>query len=187
MNRTFRLLSSLFVVVALILSVRGARAADSTRAGMYVEGSPAGVGTVPFSCVQTGIGCIGGGIATYRISAEFGYHFTGRHDGFVVGVRQVFLFGSSVAGISEARVGYDIAIPIKQFELTIAPYGVVGVAYVFGNGGHAAFTLAAGAEGKFFFKDNLYAFVIPFEFGGWVGSGYSGVEYQDGAGIGYAF
>jgi hypothetical protein len=188
MNRTLRFLSSSLLAVALVLSVRGARAADSTRAGMYVEGSPVGTGTFPLGCVQTQFGCLNNRAeGAYRLSAEFGVHFTGRHDGFVLGVRQVFLFGSLSGGISEARVGYDIAIPIKQFEVTIAPYGVAGVAYVFDPGGHAAAALGVGAEGKFFFKDNLYAFLIPFELGGWIGSGYSGVQYQGAVGIGYAF
>jgi hypothetical protein len=154
---------------------------------MYVEGSPLGTGTIALGCVDTAIGCIGGGeVGAYRLSAEFGYHFTGRHDGLVLGVRQVFLFGSSSGGITEGRVGWDIALPIKQFEVTIAPYGVAGLAYSF-SGGKPAFAFGVGAEGKFFFKDNLYAFLIPVELGAWVGSGYGGVTYQAGAGIGYAF
>jgi hypothetical protein len=186
MRKISALLSSVFVVVT-VFATRSASGADSTRPGMYVEGSPLGTGTIALGCIETQFGCIGGGeIGAYRISAEFGYHFTGRHDGLVLGPRQVFLFGSVIGGITEARIGYDIAIPIRQFEVTVAPYGVAGVAYNF-SGGKAAFAFGVGAEGKFFFKDNIYAFLIPVELGAWIGTGYGGVEYQAGAGIGYAF
>jgi hypothetical protein len=188
MLRVLRVWSSFVAASAVLLAANAAHAADSTRGAFYVEGSPLGTGTIPLSCIDTPFGCLGGGVeGAYRVSAEFGYHFSGRHDGLVVGIRQLFLFGSLAAGTTEARVGWDIAIPIKQFELTVAPYGVAGIAYAFGDNRKAAFVLAAGAEGKFFFKDNLYAFLIPLELGGWVGSGYAGVSYEAGAGIGYAF
>jgi hypothetical protein len=173
----------------VLIGAPEARAGDSAHPGMYVEASPVGGGTVSFGCVDTIIGCIGGAsYGGYRVSAEFGYHLTGRHDGLVVGVRQNFLFFSpGTQGITEARVGYDIPIPISKYELTIAPYGVAGVSYIFSSGSHAAFAFGVGAEGKFFFKDNLYAFAIPFELGGNIGTGYNGVVWQGGAGIGYAF
>jgi hypothetical protein len=187
MNTTFRLLVASLVALFVLVEGSPARAADSTHPGFYVEGSPIGVGTVTLACVQTFRGCIGGGtVGAYRLSAEFGYHFTQRQDGFVLGVRQLFLFGSSSSGATEARLGWDIAIPIKHFELTAAPYGVAGVAYGF-NGEGAAFAFGFGAEGKFFFKDDLYALLIPLELGAWVGNGFSGFVYQAGAGIGYAF
>ena len=187
MKTKFRIALASLVAMFLMLGSSPARAADSTHPGFYVEGSPVGVGTIALACVDTVIGCIGGGtVGTYRLSAEFGYHFTQRQDGFVLGVRQTFLFGSASAGVTEARLGWDIAIPIKRFELTAAPYGVAGVAYGF-NGEGAAFAFGVGAEGKFFFKDNLYAFLIPVELGAWIGNGFSGLVYQAGAGIGYAF
>jgi hypothetical protein len=187
MNTTFRLALASFIALLLLVESSPARAADSTHPGFYVEGSPVGVGTVTLACRNTPIGCLGGGVfGAYRLSAEFGYHFTQRQDGFVLGVRQLFLFGSSSAGSTEARLGWDIAIPIKRFELTVAPYGVVGLAYGF-DGEGASFAFGFGAEGKFFFKDNLYAFLIPLELGAWVGNGFSGFVYQAGAGIGYAF
>jgi hypothetical protein len=188
MNTTFRLALASFVALLLLVESSPARAADSTHPGFYVEGSPLGVGTLTLACREVPpFGCIGGGVAgAYRISAEFGYHFTGRQDGFVLGVRQLFLFGSDSAGSTEARLGWDIAIPIKRFELTVAPYGVAGLAYGFNNQG-VAFAFGFGAEGKFFFHENLYAFLIPLELGAWVGNGFSGFVYQAGAGIGYAF
>jgi hypothetical protein len=187
MKNKLRIALASFVALILVLASTPARAADSTHPGFYVEGSPVGVGTITLACVNTIIGCIGGGtVGAYRLSAEFGYHISQRQDGFVVGVRQTFLFGSSSAGITEARLGYDIAIPIKRFELTAAPYGVAGVAYGF-NGEGAAFAFGIGAEAKFFFKDNLYAMLVPLELGGWFGNGFNGFVYQAGAGIGYAF
>jgi hypothetical protein len=137
--------------------------------------------------VNTNLGCIGGGEAgAYRISAEFGHHLTQRHDGLVIGARQVFLFASKSAGMTEVRAGWDFAIPIKQYEVTVAPYAAAGAAYGF-SGGNASFALGFGAEGKFFFLEKLYAFAIPIELGTWIRSGFSGIVYQLGAGIGYAF
>ncbi len=188
MRTTLRLALPSVAFLLVALSASPARATDSTHPGMYVEGSPLGFGSLTVACTEVFNRCIGGGtIGTYRISAEFGYHFTQRHDGLVLGARQVFLFGTSIAGISEGRVGYDIAIPIKHFELTAAPYGTAGIAYGIGGAGGAAFAFGFGGEAKFFFKDNLYALLIPLELGAWFGNTFNGFVYQAGAGIGYAF
>jgi hypothetical protein len=188
MNTTLRLaLPSLaFLFVALFVSP--ARATDSTHPGLYVEGAPIGVGTVTLACETVRGFCVGGGtIGEYRLSAEFGYHFSQRHDGMVLGGRQVFLLGSQAQGVTEGRVGYDIAIPIKRFELTAAPYGTAGIAYGIGGVGGVAFAFGFGGEAKFFFKENFYAMLIPLELGGWFGNTFNGFVYQAAAGVGYAF
>lgn len=169
-------------------------AEDSTRGPFYVEGFPLGYNwTGVYGCTyHPGTGqtiCTGGGIGgAFRLSGEFGYHVSGRHDGFVIGARQAFLFpaGGGVWGTTQARLGWDIAIPVRRFEITIAPYGVAGVAYNL-NGGNAAFAFAGGAEGKFFFSKGGYACATPFELGSWVGRGFNGVVFQASVGIGYAF
>ncbi len=178
--------------VSGLLFASSADAADSTRGPWYVQASPIGLATFTIADVCThdpirGDICTGGGSAiTYRATVEFGYHFSGRHDGFVLGLRQSFLLGSAVAGVSQVRAGWDITIPIKDYELTIAPYGVVGVAYLF-TGSSPSFTFGAGVEGKFFFLKGLYAFLQPAELSGLVAGRITGLSYQAGAGMGYAF
>src|SRR5579872_530991 len=73
-------------------------AEDSTRGPFYVEGFPLGYSwSGTYGCTYNpGTGqtlCRGGGLgAAFRLSGEFGYHVSGRHDGFVIGARQAFLF-----------------------------------------------------------------------------------------------
>lgn len=191
--------ASLTAVSGLLLASSPARAADSTRGPFYVQGAPIGFATyaVADTCYHNSIIgadiCSGGGsFYAYRAAVEFGYHFSGRGDGFVLGVRQSFWLSGGSAGVSQARLGWDIAIPIKDFELTIAPYGVAGIAYGF-SGGSPSFAFGVGVEGKFFFMKpdssakGLYAFAQPVELGGVAAGGLSGFVYTAGAGIGYAF
>ena len=104
-----------------------AKAAESGRGPAYVELLPLGVVVVEN----------GGG---YELELHGGYHFSGRHDGFVAGLTQKLAMGAGFATL--ARVGYDFAVPIGRRELTIAPYGFAGAIYndkdagaYFGGGG----------------------------------------------------
>src|SRR6266487_2543246 len=82
----------------------------------YIEGAfPLGFSTFGwggggFGCGRFG-GCGWGGY--WKPDIELGFHFTGRHDGFVLGIRHEFYLGG-FAGIGGVlRLGYDIPIPIK--------------------------------------------------------------------------
>ena len=94
--------------------------------------------------------------------------------------------------MTQVRAGWDIPIPIKDFELTIAPYGVVGVAYAF-SGGSPSLALGAGIDVKFFFMNpessakGLFAYAQPIEIGGAFAGAFSGLVIQAGVGMGYAF
>lgn len=147
---------------------------ESTRNPLYVQG------TFGFAAFE-------GGSSWFRADVELATHPSGRHDGFVIGVRQIlFTTQPEVLGATVARLGWDIAIPIKdgKFEVTIAPFGIVGGAY--GNG-YGFFDFGFGAEGRFFFYDNAYAFARPFEMGGFIRDGGSRWVYDAGVGAGWAF
>jgi hypothetical protein len=141
----------------------------------------------PFQVQSTlGFGLFDGGTSWFRPDVEFGWHPSGRSDGFVVGVRQVlFTTQPEVMGATLARFGWDIAIPIKdgKFEIGIAPYGVFGAGYGMGFG---AFNFGIGVEGRFCFWQGLYGFFRPFEMGGMVRDGGYWV-FHGGLGVGYAF
>ena len=182
-----------FAFAATVASSAGA--ADSTHGALYIQGSPIGVAGITYQtsdyCRQgpTTVACGGTFWSNaYRLDFELGYHFSKRYDGFVLAGRQVFYFNTDYAdghveGATQLRLGYDIPIPIKQFELNIDPYGVVGVGYGFSNQ-NAAFTFAGGVEGKFFIVKGFYAFARPIELGAWLPGG---MVWNIGAGVGYAF
>jgi hypothetical protein len=131
--------------LALALSLPStAHAAESAKGPFYVQ---AGV---------LGYSFRGGGnlwfAGAYKLDIEFGYHFSGRHDGFVLAGRQSFYIAGASAGASDLRIGYDIPIPLKdgKYELTIAPYGLVGIGYSLRSVMGTDFHAGAGIEVRFF-------------------------------------
>ena len=172
------------------LAVPGAASADlaeSTRGPLYVQGAfPLALG---YGHAFTGAGSAG--FSNWKPDMEFGAHFTGRHDGFVLGLRQEFHImelPNAAGATTVVKLGYDIPIPVSDFEITIGPYGTFGVNYIF-DGPHAGIHATGGIDGKFFFYEGLYAFARPFEMGFQclhdVGNCALWMEF--GAGIGFAF
>lgn len=162
-----------------------ARAANSTRDSLYVGGTVLGFGAP----LNTNAGFRA--TTPYRLDFDFGGHINGRHDGFVIGFRQAFLFGGGFdGGWSQLRLGGDIAIPIRggRMEVTIAPYGAGGIYYNF-NGGNPRGAISFGIEGKFFPIENngFFAMARPFEITLLPGSAPIPVLYGFGVGAGYAF
>ena len=188
-------LAAVAAVTALPMLTMTSRAdalEPSTRGPFYAQLSPLGVGFFGVPGVSTPLGNFGGGVSgSYHLDAEFGYHFMGHHDGIVAALRQSFYFSGGSAGTTQARVGWDIAIPISQMELTIAPYATLGIFYGF-SGGDPMFAFGIGVEGKLFFfpqehaASGFYAFFRPFEGGAAIGSA-SAFLGNFGAGAGYAF
>lgn len=185
-------LSSAALLAALVM-VGDARAElRSTRGPFYIQGA------VPAFNYWGGnrIGCGAfGNCSAWRPDVEFGIHFTGRHDGFVLAFRQAFLLTAPTrdpGGVTVVKLGYDIPIPIKKFELDVGPYGSMGIGYDFGGGGHAGVHAGfIGVDVKFFIVKGFYAFARPMEFGiqcfhDYPGSG-CGLAFNMGAGVGYAF
>ncbi len=162
-------LAGLALAGALALS-RTAGAAESSHGPFYVQGSPVGaaIGLYPGSSISVGnvTYSVGGSLGFYRVDAEFGYHFFGRGDGLVAGIRQVFFLGWGSAGATSGRIGWDFAVPIgEEMELGIGPYAHLGALYPF-NGGTAGFFFGFGVDVKLYFEQKLglYAFVRPIEF-----------------------
>lgn len=173
--------SSLFAgAVALASSTAHA---ESTRGAGYVQGNVLGYTTF--------LNSFGG--SAYPLELHGGYHIGGTHEGFVIGATQKFLFATGgFLGATVARAGYDIAIPIKEFELTVAPYGYAGVAYGDGGGGDVRFHFGFGAEARFFplvegAGKGFFATARPFEIGFMPGPGTTLVPYNFSLGAGYAF
>lgn len=136
--------AALLATTALLASAPRAEAAESGRGAAYLEAHLLG-GTLAFAS-DLGVPVSG---ASFPVEVHGGYHFSGRHDGFVIGATQRLSFGAGLGGATLLRLGYDFAIPAGRREVTLAPYGFAGVAYGFTGGGAGAY-FGAGFEGRFF-------------------------------------
>lgn len=174
------------ILLATVGASSTASALDDSRKGpMYVQG------TIPFGLNFWVYPDGGQSWAGFRPDFEFGIHFSGRHDGFMLGFRHAFLLTAVPAGAGgtdSIRYGYDIPIALGDFELNLAPYGTVGVGYIF-DGPHAGLQMAWGIDGKFFITHGFYAFARPFEMGFQCvhDSGVCALAMVWGAGVGFAF
>jgi hypothetical protein len=175
--------------LALLTTALPCAALDDSRHGpFYVQGTvPLGINYWNFVS-RNGYGWTG-----WRPDLEFGYHFSGRHDGIVLGLRQAFIVtavgvSGDVGATTALRYGYDIPISIGDFEITVAPYGTLGLGYVF-HGPTAGLEMSWGIDGKFFFWRELYAFARPFEMGFqcFHDTGICALGMVFGAGVGFAF
>ncbi len=145
------------LVVALALIATPAHALEeSTRRPFYVQGIVGSIAVWADLPNTSGV--------YWHPEFEFGYHFSGRHDGFVLGIRQGFDVGNLAIGETLLRAGYDLALPFRngRFEITIAPFATFGMDYIF-TGPHAGVHFSLGAEGKVFFFKDLYLVVRPIE------------------------
>src|ERR1051326_1844125 len=150
----------LLVLAMLGLATNASAMEDSKRGPFYVQG------TVPLG-LHFGISLDpGGNWAGWRPDIEFGAHFNGRHDGFVLGLRQAFILTAAPqigAGTTQLRYGYDLSFPVgENFELVVAPYGTVGIGYTLSSadlgGPNAGLDMSWGVDGKFFFAGGFYGF-----------------------------
>ncbi len=133
-----------FILVSLAIFTTTTRArAESERGAFHIEGHVLGVSlAVP----SQGVG------AAYPLEISAGYHVSGRHDGFVVGIVQRFDLGFTgpSTGASAARLGWDFSIPAGKMEFTIAPYVQGGAVYGFSGGASAGGLVGTGIEGRLF-------------------------------------
>jgi hypothetical protein len=172
------------VALGLAFIPRSARADDSTRGPFYVQGM---LGS--FS-VWTELP-LAGTLGYWHPDVEFGYHVSGRHDGFVIGLRQAFDVGRDHYALGETllRGGYDLAFPFRdgRFEVTVAPFATFGLNYFF-DGPEAGVHFSAGLDAKLFFFRGVYLLVRPIELGAGqfvnLGFGAKNVYFNLNAGIG---
>jgi hypothetical protein len=160
--------------------------APSQKGPFYVQGTVLGVGLV----ARTGFMGNVGSQSAYHLDVEFGWHFPEqKHQAFVIAVRQAFYFvDPGSAGATLARIGYDLPFDLgdDRFELTLAPYGILGGLYPLGQG-DGAFLFGGGLEGKFFFWKGLYVLARPVEIGAIITGVGAAFQYNGGIGMGYAF
>ncbi len=162
--------TTLAVAAALSFLPAVAHAEDSEQGPFYIQGS-VGVSYWDFPHID-----LFAGLATsyswtgFWPALELGYHFSGRHDGFVLGVRQAFIatasnvLGGHAGGTSMVRLGYDLAFKVGTFEINVDPYAMVGIGYIF-DGLHAGIAATGGLDVKLFFTKGVYAFARPAELG----------------------
>lgn len=178
---------------AVLLAAATARADDSTRGPAYLQGS-VGISYWDFPDFVLGQGYSWTG---FDPSFEFGFHFSGRHDGLVLGIRQSFsitqfggngFIGGHAAGTTAARGGYDIAFKAGAMEITLAPFATIGAGYVF-DGPHAGLNMTGGLDVKLFLVKGFYVFARPAELGFQClhDSGKCAFVYLAAAGAGFAF
>ncbi|HSQ64316.1 MAG TPA: hypothetical protein VLM85_13910 [Polyangiaceae bacterium] len=189
---------TLLTVASVTASLLGASpsaladgAQESSQGPAYVQGS-VGVNYWDFPNIQ-----IFGPFSTsyswtaFRPDIEFGYHPSGRHDGFVVGVRQAFYITGvqgHAAGATVLRLGWDIPFKAGSLEINVDPFASIGAGYIF-DGPHAGVAGTGGIEAKVFLTQGLYVMVRPAELGfqclhDW---GICAFSYAAGAGAGFAF
>ncbi len=186
MKNLNRLLVSSMLTGTFALASPNAHATESTRGPGYVQGNILG-----FAMVGASAGGFTGTSGGFPIDFQAGYHFSGRHDGFVLGGVQKFFFASGTTGATAARGGWDIPIAIKDMELTIAPYALAGILYGFSGGDPRAY-FGPGVEARFFPLNEgagkgFFATARPFELIFAPGSGGLLYTYTFNAGAGYAF
>jgi len=174
--------------VATLAFTSSAHADDSSYGPFYVQGG-VGISYWDFPNLVAGFGYSWTG---FDPQIEAGYHFSGRHDGFVLGLRQAFILTgiqAHAAGLTALRGGWDIPIKISSFELNIDPFGTVGIGYLF-DGPSAGISLTGGVDAKLFFlaDKGVYAFVRPIELGAqcFEDAGRCAFSYAMSVGAGFA-
>jgi len=134
---------------------------ESTRRPFYVQGTIGSFGIWGWSTAP-GPGVVG----YWHPDFDFGYHFSGRHDGVEIGIHQGFYTPHRFYDVGETAIrgGYDVAFPFRngRFELTIAPFATFGLDYIFTNL-QAGVRWSVGIEAKLFFFHELYLLVRPVE------------------------
>ena len=194
MTKTRTLLTVVSVTASLLGTSSSALAdgaQESSQGPAYVQGS-VGVNYWDFPSI-TFFGFISGSYSwsAFRPDIEFGYHPSGRHDGFVVGLRQAFYvtgIQGYAAGATILRLGWDLPFKAGSLEINVDPFASVGVGYIF-DGPHAGVAATGGIEAKVFLTQGLYVMARPAELGFqcFHDRGWCAFSYAAGVGAGFAF
>ena len=182
------------LAAAVVLAPRAASAGDSEQGPLYIQGG-VGVSFWDFP----GLRFIGSYSWTgFDPQVEFGWHPSGRHDGFVLGVRQAFIVTAvqgAAAGVTSARFGWDLAFKASSIEINVDPFATFGVGYVFdglvpfAGGPSAGIEATGGLDVKAFFTKGFFAYARPAELGFQCFHDYGNCafSYAMSVGAGYAF
>lgn len=179
------------IIVGVALAPASVRADDSTRGPAYVQGT-VGVSYWDFprffalGPIVTGYSWTG-----FNPTIELGYHFLGRHDGIMLGIRQGFSVDAlqgHAAGTTAARIGYDLAFKAGALEINVDPFVTIGAGYIF-DGSHAGIETTGGIDVKLFLVKGFYVVARPAELGiqCFHDAGICAFAYLAGAGAGFAF
>jgi hypothetical protein len=178
------------IALVLALAPSSARAEDSVQGPAYVDGT-VGLSYWDFPHLQFGIFTTGYSWTGFNPTIEFGYHFQGRHDGIMLGIRQGFSIDAlqgHAAGTTALRIGYDFAFKAGQLEINVDPFATVGVGYIF-DGPHAGIETTGGIDVKLFLVKGFFVVARPAELGiqCFHDVGDCSFAYLAGVGAGFAF
>jgi hypothetical protein len=184
------------LAAALVAVATPAHAEDSAQGPAYVDGT---VGVSFWDFPRIAFGPFGGGYSWtgFNPTIEFGYHFQGRHDGIMFGIRQGFSVTGvqgRAAGTTAARVGYDLAFKAGTLEVNLDPYVMIGAGYIFdglsfAGGPSAGLLVTGGLDVKLFITKGFFVVARPAELGVqcFHDSGNCAFAYLAGVGAGFAF
>ena len=182
------------IILGFAFAPSSARADESAQGPAYVQGT-VGLSFWDFPRVSFGPIATGYSWTGFNPTIEFGYHFQGRHDGIMLGIRQGFsitaiglAFNPHAAGTTAARLGYDFAFKAGSLEINVDPYAMLGVGYIF-DGPSAGIEATGGLDVKLFITKGLYVVARPAELGiqCFHDSGNCAFAYLAGVGAGFAF
>ena len=185
-----KLATAVAFTAAIMLAPIAARADESVQGPAYLEGT-VGVSYWDFPHLQFGPFVTGYSWTGFNPAIEFGFHFQGRHDGIMLGIRQGFSIDAiqgHAAGTTAARVGYDFAFKAGSLEINVDPFGTIGVGYLF-DGPHAGILATGGLDVKLFLVKGFFVVARPAELGiqCFHDLGDCAFAYLAGVGAGYAF
>ena len=176
---------------AVLFAAAPARADESVHGPAYLQGT-VGLSYWDFPKVQ-----VFGPFSTdyswtgFNPTIEFGFHFQGRHDGIMLGIRQGFSIDGiqgRATGTTAARIGYDFAFKAGTLEVNVDPYVMLGAGYVF-DGPSAGLLVTGGLDVKLFLVKGFYVVARPAELGVqcFHDRGACAFAYLAGVGAGFAF
>lgn len=181
------------LAAAIAFAPRAASAGDSEQGPIYVQGG-VGVSFWDFPHIAFGPFAAAYSWTGFDPQVEFGWHPSGRHDGFVLGLRQAFIITALnlgtgyAAGVTSLRGGWDLAFKAASMEINVDPFATFGVGYVF-DGPSAGIEATGGLDVKAFFTKGFFAYARPAELGFqcFHDSGNCAFSYAMSVGAGYAF
>lgn len=152
------------LALGLVATPSLASADDSSYGPLYIQG---GVGFSYWDFPNYAFG-FGYSWTAFRPEVEVGYHFSGHHDGVVLGLRQAFMITGTQGhadGLTSIRGGYDIPLKVSNMELNVDPFVTLGIGYQF-DGPSAGISVTGGLDAKLFIgASGLFVYARPVELG----------------------